>query len=156
MSDAPLNDWLPMENADFRNWGPWIFHGMAKKRPSHVRVNFGRDSDGDVVVYLTENGSGWGRNHSPTWEDITWYRLQTRHPYYITARATPTLSAAMELPEVRARIEAAYLAGFNSSGEGWNGEYPFHDNNQDPTQDKHWAACRDAALAPFTTVKETL
>ena len=67
-------------------------------------------------------------------------------------RRTP-LSAAMELPEVKARIEAAYLAGFNSSGEGWNGEYPFQDNNQDPTQDNHWAACRDAALAAIKEPK---
>jgi hypothetical protein len=40
-------------------------------------------------------------------------------------------------------LEAAYLAGFNESGEGWNGEYPFGDYSQQPEQDKNWYAERD-------------
>jgi hypothetical protein len=40
-------------------------------------------------------------------------------------------------------LEAAYLAGFNASGEGWNGEYPFGDYSQQPEQDKNWYAERD-------------
>lgn len=100
MSDAPLNDWLPIENADFRNWGPWLFHGKAKNRPSHVRVDFGRGSNADTVIYLTEYGSGWGMNYSPTWEDITWYRLRTKHPYYMTARTAEPAQTVQEAAKV--------------------------------------------------------
>ena len=40
-------------------------------------------------------------------------------------------------------LEAAYLAGFNASGEGYNGEYPFQDHNAHPVQDKGWCERRD-------------
>jgi hypothetical protein len=40
-------------------------------------------------------------------------------------------------------LEAAYLAGFNASGEGYNGEYPFGDRSERPEQDKDWSAERD-------------
>ena len=40
-------------------------------------------------------------------------------------------------------LEAAYLAGFNASGEGYNGEYPFQDPDAHPEQDEHWRKGRD-------------
>jgi len=40
-------------------------------------------------------------------------------------------------------LEAAYLAGFKASGEGYNGEYPFGDRSEHPEQDKNWCAERD-------------
>jgi hypothetical protein len=40
-------------------------------------------------------------------------------------------------------MEAAYLAGFNASGEGYNGEYPFGDKNRNPEQDATWLKDRD-------------
>jgi hypothetical protein len=40
-------------------------------------------------------------------------------------------------------LEAAYLSGFNASGEGYNGEYPFGDRSEHPEQDKNWCAERD-------------
>lgn len=43
----------------------------------------------------------------------------------------------------RAALEAAYLAGFNASGEGYNGEYPFGDNSRNPADDSNWCATRD-------------
>mgnify|MGYP001072892095 FL=1 len=46
-----------------------------------------------------------------------------------------------------ARVKAAYLAGFNASAEGWNGEYPYSDTNLSPEDDTDWIECRDAALA---------
>jgi hypothetical protein len=51
---------------------------------------------------------------------------------------THTKDEAMKLA-----LEAAYLAGFNASGEGYNGEYPFGDWIQRPEQDKNWCAERD-------------
>lgn len=40
-------------------------------------------------------------------------------------------------------LEAAYLAGFNDSAEGYNGEYPFRDHGATPTKDRHWVDRRD-------------
>jgi len=40
-------------------------------------------------------------------------------------------------------LEAAYLAGFNDSAEGYNGEYPFRDHGATPTKDRHWIDRRD-------------
>ena len=40
-------------------------------------------------------------------------------------------------------LEAAYLAGFNASGEGYNGEYPFGDKMQDPAKNPVWKKDRD-------------
>ena len=42
---------------------------------------------------------------------------------------------------------AAYLAGFNASGEGWNGEYPFSDKSKSPEDDPDWIAARDRIRA---------
>jgi hypothetical protein len=81
----PLNDWIPVANADFRNWGPWIWHGEKSQRPAHIRVSLNNEEGTDVAIYLTENGSGWGRNYSPDWSEITWYRLRNNHPYYMAA-----------------------------------------------------------------------
>lgn len=44
---------------------------------------------------------------------------------------------------MRNAIEAAYLAGFNASGEGYNGEYPFQDHGKDPEQDAAWVKDRE-------------
>lgn len=44
------------------------------------------------------------------------------------------------------RIKQAYLAGFNASGEGYNGEYPFRDNDHEPDADADWCAGRDQAI----------
>ena len=57
------------------------------------------------------------------------------------------VAEALRLPEISALVEASYLAGFNSSGEGYNGEYPFQDNSEDPEKDADWLAARSAALA---------
>lgn len=62
---------------------------------------------------------------------------------YVRADARPMTVAEAA---TRAKLELAYLAGFKASGEGWNGEYPFQDNNASPTTDAHWIAARDAAL----------
>jgi hypothetical protein len=50
-------------------------------------------------------------------------------------------------------LQKAYLAGFNASGEGYNGEYPFGDKNQDPEYDTVWCKDRDNKLA---AIKEAL
>jgi hypothetical protein len=48
---------------------------------------------------------------------------------------------------LRMALEAAYLAGFNASGEGYNGEYPFQDHNAHPEQDAGWVRGRDNKLS---------
>lgn len=40
-----------------------------------------------------------------------------------------------------------YAAGFKSSGEGYNGEFPFADRNVVPEHDPGWLKDRDRALA---------
>ena len=40
-------------------------------------------------------------------------------------------------------LQAAYLAGFNASAEGYNGEYPYADNSAWPEADSAWVAQRD-------------
>lgn len=49
----------------------------------------------------------------------------------------------MTQDELKKVIQAAYLAGFNASGEGYNGEYPFQDNGKPPEQDAAWLKDRD-------------
>lgn len=46
----------------------------------------------------------------------------------------------------RALLERVYLAGFLASSEGYNGEYPFSDNNETPTGDTSWVSDRDNYL----------
>lgn len=58
---------------------------------------------------------------------------------------------AAALAQARADgMRAAYLAGFNASGEGWNGEYPFQDKGRSPEADADWIAARDRILAALS------
>ena len=50
----------------------------------------------------------------------------------------------MSKEAMKLALEAAYLAGFNASGEGYNGEYPFQDYNKHPEKDAGWCQNRDA------------
>jgi hypothetical protein len=43
-------------------------------------------------------------------------------------------------------LKKAFRAGFDASGEGYNGEYPFRDNGRSPETDKDWVAQRDKAV----------
>jgi hypothetical protein len=47
---------------------------------------------------------------------------------------------------MRQALEAAYLAGFNASGEGYNGEFPFQDRSCSPEDDPQWCQKRGDAL----------
>jgi len=47
---------------------------------------------------------------------------------------------------MKTALEAAYLAGFNASGEGYNGEYPFGDLCKHPEDHSVWCKDRDNAL----------
>ncbi len=49
----------------------------------------------------------------------------------------------MSIEAMKQALEAAYLAGFNASGEGYNGEYPFGDKMQDPAENRVWKKDRD-------------
>jgi hypothetical protein len=50
------------------------------------------------------------------------------------------------------KLEAAYLAGFQASGEGYNGEYPFGDHNRNPEHDPVWCKDRDNKI---TAIKQS-
>jgi hypothetical protein len=52
----------------------------------------------------------------------------------------------MSKEAMKLALEAAYLAGFNDSAEGYNGEYPFRDHGATPTKDRHWVERRDAHI----------
>lgn len=59
--------------------------------------------------------------------------------------------------DVRKLIEAlqlAFLAGFEISGEGWNGEYPFSDHKETPLDDEHFLERRDVAVAAILRAME--
>lgn len=49
----------------------------------------------------------------------------------------------MSIETIKQALEAAYLAGFNASGEGYNGEYPFGDKMQAPSENRVWKKGRD-------------
>ena len=54
---------------------------------------------------------------------------------------------AYALGRARGMTEAmqdGYALGFNASCEGWNGEYPYY--QEDPTKDADWIARRDAEI----------
>lgn len=50
-------------------------------------------------------------------------------------------------------FKAGYLAGFQATGEGYNGEWPFGDKCIDPTTDENWVNNRDAEYNQYK--KET-
>jgi len=52
----------------------------------------------------------------------------------------------MSKEAMKLALEAAYLAGFNASGEGYNGEFPFGGKNQNPEHDSMWCKDRDNDL----------
>jgi len=45
------------------------------------------------------------------------------------------------------QLRLAYRAGFMASGEGYNYEFPFEQNEVDPTEDKLWCKLRDKTLS---------
>ena len=65
-------------------------------------------------------------------------------------------AALRSAPPVGARViaEKAYLAGFNAAGEGYNGEWPFHDKGISPDTDEGWLIGRDMALAALLPAGE--
>lgn len=66
-------------------------------------------------------------------------------------RLTPPTDALTS--RLDAEWDAGYLAGFLVSSEGWNGEYPFHADN-DPAADADWLEIRAGALRDRRNPKE--
>lgn len=52
----------------------------------------------------------------------------------------------MSKEAMKLALEAAYLAGWNASGEGYNAEYPFGDHAKNPEEDVVWIKDRDNAI----------
>jgi hypothetical protein len=50
----------------------------------------------------------------------------------------------MSIEAMKKALEAAYLAGFYRSGEGYNSDYPFSNKGLDPLDDPYWIESRDA------------
>lgn len=50
----------------------------------------------------------------------------------------------MKIEQLRKLLELAYLRGFEASGDGWNGEYPFN-----ATDHRSWEIARDNTLTPI-------
>jgi len=52
----------------------------------------------------------------------------------------------MNKEQVLALMRAAYLAGFKTTGEGYNYEYPFDHKNEEPENTDWWVADREEEL----------
>jgi hypothetical protein len=61
-------------------------------------------------------------------------------------RSNPSKGEHMK-EALKLALEAAYLAGFSASGEGYNGEYPFEHKGKNCTDDPIWCKDRDNELA---------
>jgi hypothetical protein len=62
-------------------WGAWIEHDGGP-RPDYVRGT-ALDQRADPVDYVGIRGlRGTGRNYSPDWDRIRWFRLRADHPHY--------------------------------------------------------------------------
>ena len=57
--------------------------------------------------------------------------------------------ARLRIARLEEALKKAYFAGFDASGEGWNGEYPFYGFNvkTGPEENAHWLARRGKDLA---------
>ncbi len=69
------------------------------------------------------------------------------------ARRSPLEHERDAGPVILAVMRAAYLAGFNDSGEGWNGEWPFGDRGLHPEGDDFWCKERDKAIDDLLGIK---
>ncbi len=54
----------------------------------------------------------------------------------------------------REGMRRGYLLGFNASGEGWNGEYPFQDQARSPESSLEWVVHRDRTLSELDNPQE--
>ena len=51
-------------------------------------------------------------------------------------------------------LNKAYLLGFNVSGEGYNGEFPFADRGKNPEKDIDWVKERDQQIEAMLAAAE--
>lgn len=104
------------------HWGPWIQH-RGGDRPSFVRIDLDHNGHSDPADYRGIHGlRGVGRNFSPTWKDIRWFRLPAGHPIYKRIRLRYSREGWFRLDHLRSgRIllgpfpsaqAAAFLQGF--------------------------------------------
>ncbi len=128
---APLDAW-PTGSARMASDGGWCWW------PDVERLL----ADRDRLVALVQ------RERDDSHALMTVLGTRTRHRDEMKAQRDAALSDLARLrEEAERRVRAAYLAGFNVSGEGWNGEYPFQDYNRDPEADPDWLKTRDSTLA---------
>lgn len=89
------------------------------------------------------------------WDGERWGPLTSSRAYAqqikTGARKTPVMrpvlwGSKIHKPTLQEQMRAAYLAGFNASGEGWNGEI-MQDKGKNPADDADWTHRRDENLA---------
>ena len=77
------------------------------------------------------------------WIDDGWY---TESDKWVTLDdASRALRASIAAVAQAVGMEC-YLLGFNASGEGYNGEYPFRGKNVSPDTVRSWIEDRDTAI----------
>lgn len=74
-------------------------------------------------------------------EKTSGYQARFDLDYLVRIVATSLASAERE------GMKRGYELGFAASGEGWNGEYPFGDQNRSPTSSLEWVVARDHTLS---------
>jgi hypothetical protein len=120
--------------------GPWAT-GAGKVEGGQVRELVIAPND-DVIVAIAYGG--FGNPVDRTTQDRT----------FIASARTDVPKLVAEVRRLREALVDAWDAGFHSSGEGWNGEYPFNHPGRPTAEElKRLQASRDEALAPFMTMK---
>jgi len=88
--------------------------------------------EGEMCSYIEEAVGTWRGQMDP---EEALFDLNSK-----TVKAVPFKRKILGL------LRQAYLEGFNDSGEGRNGEYPFCDNGQSPEESESWCTSREVAL----------
>ena len=114
--------------------------------------------DTDTLAGLLDYDAGllndWGDGNVEWWQDYLRAEIGRANEFWREqVENVPVLRSA---PPVGARViaEKAYLAGFNAAGEGYNGEWPFHDKGISPDTDEGWLIGRDMTLAALLPAGE--
>lgn len=105
MTAAEPRDDQMYPGLDPSQWGPWI-KLRGRRRPVFVRTSLDAGG-GDPVTYVGRGVRGVGRNWSPPWSSINWFRLPLNHAYYSGVQPTTGDDRDNLIADLRERV--AYL-----------------------------------------------